>query len=114
LKCFEYQVIPANVAEPIRRGTAMMPEQPSTDILRQAAEPHLDNARLQRVKVLVDGERRDMFIDDLAIPKGLPRNKRATAIYHREAYTSKHPDADPESLCYIAGPVVLFDELVWF
>jgi len=52
-------------------------------------------------------------LDDLAIPKGLPRNERATAI-HRNAYMAKHPDANRESLCYIAGPAVLFDELVWF
>jgi hypothetical protein len=27
-------------------------------------------------------------------------------------YMSKHPNADPESLYYRAGPAVLFDELV--
>jgi len=69
-KRFDYQVIPVDEAEPIHRGMVMMPEQPSIKTLRRAVEPHLDGAHLQRVKVTIDGERRDMLVDDLAIIKG--------------------------------------------
>jgi hypothetical protein len=66
-KRFDYQVIPTNEGEPIRRGTVMLPKHSSTKDLRRAVEPHLDNAHLQRAQVIVEAERRDMFIDDLAM-----------------------------------------------
>jgi hypothetical protein len=59
---------------------------------------------------------RDLFVDDLALIKRLPRNDRATAIFYQR-YLSEHTKADPERLMrdrYLAGPAVLFEERVWF
>ncbi len=67
----------------------------------------------EHVTVLHDGERRDMFIDEMSRRKGLDRNEAATAIY-RNAWLTRHPTADPESLEAIYGPAVLFlDAQVW-
>jgi hypothetical protein len=56
---------------------------------------------------------RDLFVDAAAVPKDLPRNERATAIY-RLHFLSLNPGVDPESLPYMPGAAVLFDDPVWF
>jgi hypothetical protein len=105
-------VIPAG-DEPISIGAAMMQDRPDEQELKRIIEPHLGRFTMIRMKVLVDGEPRDMFVDALAVPKDLPRNERATAIY-REHLLTKHPHLDSESLPYMAGTAVLFEEPVWF
>lgn len=67
----------------------------------------------EHVTVFYDGERRDMFVDEHGIAKGLPRNDEATKIY-RNNWLTQHPNVDPESLDFIRGDAVLFGRRVWF
>ena len=60
-----------------------------------------------------DGSRQDMFIDALDEAKGLPRNERATALYGGH-YLTQRPGTDPETLPYVGGTAILFDERVIF
>jgi hypothetical protein len=62
---------------------------------------------------VISGEIKDMFVDDIAGMKDLPRNELATELYRAE-YLANHPDADPEPLPVIYGSAVLFDEQIWF
>jgi hypothetical protein len=111
-KQFNFQIIPTDKAEPIRKGVAMMWEKPHFWDLRRVIEPHLCGHRFSRLEVLHEGRLLDMFTDSSAGLVGLPRNDRATAILRNGCLTER-PDLDPESLSYVAGPAVLFDELVW-
>jgi hypothetical protein len=91
---------------------------PGYDQLRQLIEPLLDGEPLEHVGVLWEGKRRDMFVSELGHvtleARGpLPRNEEATAIY-RANWLRGHPETDPESLAFIAGTAILFDERVWF
>lgn len=70
-------------------------------------------AHLEHVTVLWNGKHADMFVDDESLVHGLPRNEEATAIY-RAAALKRSPALDPERLSYIAGPAILFDNLVWY
>jgi len=75
--------------------------------------PFLGKGHLEHVAVLDDGERNDMFVDDMGQLKRLPRNEAATAIY-RASHLSRHPETDPETMSYIYGVAVMFDRRVWF
>ena len=99
-------------AEPEIRETELAPE-PGYIRLKAVVTPLLDGADLERVSVLHDGERADMFVDEMSAVKGLPRNEAATAIY-RNNWLTQHPGEDPESLPAIYGPAVLFSRRVWF
>jgi hypothetical protein len=79
--------------------------------LRDVLEPILAG-RPEHVAVLHEGRRTDMFVDEAFAPKGLPRNEAATAIY-RAWWLKRCPSDDPETLPWIAGPVVIFDRIVW-
>ena len=89
------------------------PREPGYDKLKALIEPLIGGGRLEHVSVLHDGKRRDMFVDDKGRMKGLPRNDRATAIY-RTNWLTQHPEVDPETLPFIAGPAVLFMRRVWY
>jgi hypothetical protein len=54
-----------------------------------------------------------MFVDEMGLPKNLPRNEKATEIY-RNNWLTQHPGADPDSLPHIAGTAVIFSRRVWF
>ena len=43
----------------------------------------------------------------------MPVNERATELY-RAGFLSVGPDGDLEAVATISGPVVLFEEQVWF
>ena len=53
-----------------------------------------------------------MFVNETGIVKKLPRNDEATRLY-RANWLKRHPKDDPESLPYIAGAAVVFEERVW-
>jgi hypothetical protein len=112
-KQFRYQVIPADVSEPIRPGIATFREVPSRQEIARVVRPLIDDATMMRVPVTraETGLAVDMFVDELAIIKDLPRNERATTIF-REEYLLWHPFADPAKLRFIAGTAILFDEPV--
>jgi hypothetical protein len=105
LKRFGYQIIPADEAEPIGKDVAMLPEGPLVADLRNVVQPHLGGHRMIRMEVFYSGEMRDLFVDAAAVPKDLPRNERATAIY-RLHFLSLNPGVDPESLPYMPGAAV--------
>lgn len=73
---------------------------------------------IEHVTVLADfngGEdfkRADMFVNEVGMLLDCIRNEEATAIYRRNALMH-HGVTDPESLPYIAGPAVLFRDIVW-
>jgi hypothetical protein len=96
----------------------MMSGQPRPEELDRVVCPLLGHAADLRHVPLLWSEQpdrptspRDLFVDDLALIKRLPRNDRAIAIFYCR-YLSEHPDVDPEKLMrerYLAGPAVLFD-----
>jgi hypothetical protein len=106
---FEYQVIPADQSKPIRNGVAMLPDGLDFDDIEKIVKPHLAGANLFRIAILHEGEECDMFVDEMADMKNLPRNKRATAIY-RAALTEANPKAPRSTIAKksIRGPAVLF------
>lgn len=78
-------------------------------ILREARE----DAAIERMRVLYEGEYRDMFVDDEGRNLDLPRNELATKIYRNNWLTS-HPEMDPGSMPVIHGVAILFtDRPVW-
>jgi hypothetical protein len=103
---------------PLMRLCVRWPREPGYDLVRAVVEPHLGGEPLEHIAVLHNGARRDMFVSELGTialttRPPLPRNERATAIY-RAAWLARHPECDPESLAWIAGPAVLFERRVWF
>lgn len=94
--------------------TIQMRPEPDLAELRKYIEPHLDGEKLERVAVLWDGKRTDMFVGECSAINGrMIRNVRATEIYRNNMLT-RHPDMDPETMPAISGPAVLFDRRVWF
>lgn len=99
-------------------SNARMPPKPSLRDIKIVVLPLLDRGDgvprdLEHVSVLFQGERADMFVDEVGVNDGLPRNDLATDIY-RANWISQHPanalraNFDPESLPHIAGTAVLF------
>lgn len=86
---------------------AVLEEHPSHAAVREIVEPHLQG-RMERVRVRdpILGDA-DMFVDEMAHLKQLPRNEMATKLY-RERYLAEQPDADPRRLPHIAGNAVVF------
>ena len=87
---------------------------PSYQQLRDLITPLLDGGDLEHVSVLFEGRRADMFVDELGHVKNPPlrMNKAATAIY-RASKMKQQPHIDPEELNWIAGPAIVFSEIVW-
>ena len=107
-----YRVI--DVGGLIEEHNAMLELQPSLADLRAIVEPFLDGGRMERVRVLCPLALgyTDMFVDEMGLCKGLPRNEVATEVY-RNNHMIAFPDSDPEDLPYIAGVAVLFARPVW-
>jgi hypothetical protein len=94
------------------RGQVYWRRDPSYFEIRDLVKSYLDGGDLEHVAVLVEGHRRDMFVDEEGIRKKLPRNETATRIY-RNNWLTQHPSVDRESLPCIVGPAVLFDRIIW-
>ena len=109
-RTFRYRVISAAGAE--TKHTAQMAHSPTLKELHDTVEPHLGGNGMEHVLVLLAGRPADMFVDEIGVLKGLPRNEKATLIY-RANWMARHPADNPETLPEIAGPVVIFDEIVW-
>lgn len=86
-----------------------LPEAPNLVDLGEVLAPVFPGARLERVAVLHDGKRADMFVDENGHAKGLPDNAEASAVYQAFA-RSKGMRNDH----MIAGAAVLFHRPVWF
>jgi hypothetical protein len=99
------QVIP--VQSPVSDVCALISGDPIDDIDRAVAE-YLEGGTPFRILMTLDGRPKALYVDDLAIPKELPRNERATRLYQAK-YIANNPDADPATLPYVAGPAVLVD-----
>lgn len=84
---------------------------PTLGEIHRVVKPYLDCA-VEHVLVLHNGKAVDMFVDETGVIKGLPRNEQATEIYRRN-WLTQHPGTDPETLPHIAGPAVLFEDVVW-
>lgn len=56
----------------------------------------------------------DMFVDERGVLKELDRNNEATRLYRANYLTHVDPEADPESLPFIAGVAVVFFRQIWF
>lgn len=100
-----------------------LPKQPGYCRLREIIEPLLDNNNMEHVNVWADFkggqkfEALDMFVDDMGLLKGLPRNEVATTLYRRAnqlGMTQAPKAADPEMLNGIVGTAILFNRRVWF
>jgi hypothetical protein len=87
----------------------LMERNPIHEELFDLVEPHLGGASPMHIRVLCPYTNvwTDMFIDNMAALKRLPRNEEATKIF-RNGYLAKRPNDDPEKLPYIAGPAVVF------
>jgi hypothetical protein len=85
------------------------------DGIKAVVKPLIDN--FEHVTVWHEGKRTDMFVDEDGHGKMLHRNDAATEIYRGATMAGKTgqpiPD-DQETLPWIAGDAVLFDEQVWF
>lgn len=109
---FDYRIFPTDDS-PVKTGSVEWGNEPGLDAIKRLVTPLIGGGHIEHVAVLHDGKRRDMFVDDEGRVKGMPRNDRATAIY-RTNWITRHPDCDPETLPWIAGPAVLFTRRVWF
>lgn len=109
---FDYRVIPADDSA-VKTGSVEWPAEPGFDVINALVKPLIGGGHIEHVAVLHDGERRDMFVDEEGLLKGMGRNERATAIYRTNRLT-QHPDCDPETLPHIAGHAVLFMRRCWF
>ena len=94
-----------------------MPDKPSLRDIHIVVLPLLDRGDgvqrdLEHVSVLFQGEHADMFVDEVGVNDGLPRNDLATDIY-RANWLDQFPDVDPESLPHIAGTAIVFGRRVW-
>jgi len=88
------------------------PTEPSFKAIRALLDPIFLKRPWEHVSVLIEGRRADMFVDESGHLAGLPRNEAATALY-RANWMTRHPDADPESIPWIAGVAVLFERIIW-
>lgn len=116
--------LPDNSVEPIERATDW-PDKPDFHTIAAIIEPALlefgAKNDAERVNVWLtpdfepggDGFYTDMFVDEMGLIDGLPRNDRATKIYRANHLTFQKP-AFPETLPYIAGPAIVFHRRVWF
>ena len=95
------------------QGSVHLPAKPTLAQLHRVLAPTFAPALTEHVHVLHDGKPADLFVDEWGVNKGLRRNAEATVIY-RAAWMSAHPEANPETLPWIAGPAVLFHRKVWF
>jgi hypothetical protein len=93
--------------------SAELAAEPGFDALDQLLRPLLDGGDLEHVNVFHDGRYTDMFVDEIGMLKGLPRNEAATAIYRNNTLVHV-PGTNPESLPAIYGTAVLFNRKVWF
>lgn len=93
-------------------------ERPGYKQLALIIDPLVDG-NLEHVSVLADfagGDKfthLDMFVNDVGVLDGLPRNEAATTIYRRN-WMLAHPKDNPDDLPHIAGTAVLLDRRVWF
>ena len=99
-------------------ATCELAETPGYDAINAVVRPLISTLLtthdyIEHVAVLVDGERRDMFVDEDGQNKRLPRNEAATTHYRRSWMTT-YPKHDPETLPYIYGDAVLFKRRIWF
>ena len=112
LKPRSYTIIPACNDEDIRIGKAMLPDNPSQEMLCEVVAPHLDHQPWLRIATLSDGDPGDvypgeMYVDLFAVSKDLPRNERATGIVRGNAHLRSNLAIGPQ---YIAGTAILFEE----
>ena len=91
------------------------PNDPGYDLIKRLVLPILKfrrkEANLEHVSVLYQGQRADMFVDDMSAIEGLPPNPRATAIYHA---ASKAAGISTGNASQIYGTAIVFHRKVWF
>jgi hypothetical protein len=110
-RTYRYRVLDVGGTE--TESTAIMSDPPTYAELKAAVEPHI-GGDMEHVYIFNDrtpNKRGDMFVDEIGQPKGLPRNEAATAMYRR-AWVQSTGD-DPETLPWVAGTAVVFDDVVW-
>lgn len=95
----------------IEDRTADLPERPSLAALHALCDPIVGGVA-EHVTVLGEDGPQDLFVHETGVNDGLPLNPNATALYRR-AWLSRNPDADPDSLPYVAGVAVAFGRRVW-
>jgi len=105
-------IIPAVIGAPEVRTVMLKPE-PGYDQLKKLLYPVFQPDNFEHVTVLYEDERRDMFVGETSALGSQPRNITATAVY-RNAWLTRNPLDDPESLPPVCGTAVLFSRRVWF
>lgn len=121
----KYTIIPADSSMNMIERDVEWPYDPGYERIAPLVEPMLHEFggknMMEHVSVWLtpdfnpgpEGFRTDMFVDEMGLIDGLPRNDRATRIY-RANWLTQHPETPPEGLSYIAGPAILFHRRVWF
>lgn len=100
---------PDDAARPARCNVVVPARMLTLDRLRPAIEPHFNNRRVVRVRIVLGGAPREMLVDEIAALKGQPFNARATKLY-RADWLARHRDAVAEQLPAIYGIAVLLAE----
>jgi hypothetical protein len=109
IRQFTYHVLKPDGRE--QEHVTTLAQNPSADEIRKVVRRYMDGAP-EHVSILRHDRRADMFVDEDSHLKRLPRNEGATALF-RAVALNLDPGRDPETLPFIAGPAVLFDDVVW-
>lgn len=103
------------------RASAHLPDDDSLGLykaLKVVVEP-ITGEPMEHVRVFArfdDGDPfdyRDMFVNECGRIDGMPRNERATQLYRNNVMMHEIHPPPLEGLPWIAGPAVLFRDIVW-
>lgn len=97
--------LPGRMEETFERD---IPVEPEYDVLREICDRAFDGF-IEHVTVWYKNNYTDMFVDEEGRIKGLPRNEKATVIYHENVKVHCGV-TDTSGMDYIAGGAVLFHE----
>lgn len=99
--------------EIVERKSALQAGDNPYEAIKVELYEFFQDANFEHVTVMVDGERRDMFVDEMDHPKDLAFNLEATLIYHTISNGGIKPEF-PLPAPPIVGLAVLYSERMWF
>jgi hypothetical protein len=82
------------------------------EVRRQLKPLYFKTCTIERVAVIANDERVDMYVCELGAIKRMQCNDVATKLF-RDTVLMGTPSKEPEMLPHIAGPVVVFDRVIW-
>lgn len=101
----------------IETGSKDLPAKPGYADLKFIA-PLIRARHFEHVTILYNGERRDMFVDELGLLEDRPYNPLATMLYRQNTMVrclAQGQKLLPSEIGHIVGPAVFFPtRQVWF